>query len=177
MTSNNKYLTNLFFNTFIFLITFLIFIIRVLLQSSGLKKPKKILVSGNAGDVKNLPPGGRKFFFFYRFSGDILFSSLVSFVFFYYCFLFVCLFICCFLKLKMYILIHIRLSRRVSHKKIFTRPISGNKTIFFLGSPCYLFYCMYIPWNCWISKCSCCFKATNNASNMCTCTCIYSLCN
>ena len=35
------------------------------------------------------------FFFFYRFSGDILFPSLVSFVFFYYCFfcLFVCLFV------------------------------------------------------------------------------------
>ena len=142
MTSNNKYLTNLFFNTFIFLITFLIFITRVLLQS-GQKKNKKTLVSGNVGDVKNLPPGGRKFIIFNRFSGDVLFSSLVSFVFFYYCFF--CLFICCFLKLKMYILIHIRLSRRVSHKKIFTRPISGNKTIFFLGSPCYLFYCMYIP--------------------------------
>ena len=92
MTSNNKYLTNLFFNTFIFLITFLIFIIRVLLQS-GQKKNKKTLVSGNVGDVKNLPPGGRKFIFFNRFSGDVLFSSLVSFVFFYYCFFFVCLFV------------------------------------------------------------------------------------
>ena len=85
MTSNNKYLTNLFLNTFIFLITFLIFMIRVLLQLRP-KKIEKALVSGNAGDVKNLPPGGRKFIFFYRFSGDILFSSLVSFVFFYYCF-------------------------------------------------------------------------------------------
>ena len=174
MTSNNKYLTNLFFNTFIFLITFLIFIIRVLLQS-GQKKNKKTLVSGNVGDVKNLPPGGRKFIFLIDFPE--MFSFLLWFLLFSFITVFFCLFICCFLKLKMYILIHIRLSRRVSHKKIFTRPISGNKTIFFLGSPCYLFYCMYIPWNCWISKCSCCFKATNNASNMCTCTCIYSLCN
>ena len=85
MTSNNKYLTNLFLNTFIFLITFLIFMIRVLLQLRP-KKIEKALVSGNAGNVKNLPPGGHKFIFFYRFSGDIVFSSLVSFVFFYYCF-------------------------------------------------------------------------------------------
>ena len=47
------------------------------------------LVSGNAGDKKNLHASGRNFFFFFdRFSRDILFSSLVSFVFF--LFLFVC---------------------------------------------------------------------------------------
>ena len=47
------------------------------------------LVAGNAGDKKNLHSSGRNFFFFFdRFSRDILFSSLVSFVFF--LFLFVC---------------------------------------------------------------------------------------
>ena len=25
---------------------------------------------------------------------------------------------------------------------------------------------LYIPWNCWISKCCCCCEATNNACNM-----------
>ena len=73
--------------------------------------------------------------FFNRFSGDILFSSLVSFAFFILVFLFVCLFVCSFLKLKMYILLHIRLCGRVSDNKIFTRPISGNKT-FFYGLTC-----------------------------------------
>ena len=68
--------------------------------------------------------------FLYRFSGDILFSSLVSFDFFAFLFFFfACLFV--FLKSKMYILTHIRLCRRVSDKGIFTRPISGNKTTFF----------------------------------------------
>ena len=49
------------------------------------------LVSGNAGDKKNLHASGRNFFFFFfdRFSRDILFSSLVSFVFFLYCCFFV----------------------------------------------------------------------------------------
>ena len=45
-------------------------------------RPKKF-VSGNAGDEKNLHPGCRKFIFLNRFSGNILFSSLVSFVFLY----------------------------------------------------------------------------------------------
>ena len=48
----------------------------------GQRKTKNTLVSGNAGDQKNLHPGGHKFFFFFnRFSGHILFSSLVSFAF------------------------------------------------------------------------------------------------
>ena len=45
------------------------------------EKQKNTLVSGNAGDQKNLHPGGHNFFFFNRFSGHILFSSLVSFAF------------------------------------------------------------------------------------------------
>ena len=177
MTSNNKYLTNLFFNTFIFLITFLIFIIRVLLQLRPKKTKKNSCFRKCRWREKSSPGRPQIFFFlsiFRRYS--LSFFSFFCFLLLLF-FLFVCLFICCFLKSKMYILIHIRLSGRVSHKKIFTRPISGNKTIFFLVSPCCVFYCMYIPWNCWVSKCSCCFKATNNASNMCTCTCVYSLCN
>ena len=56
------------------------------------------LVSGNAGDKKNLHSSGRNFFFcllffFDRFSRDILFSSLVSFVFFDSCFFVVYLFL------------------------------------------------------------------------------------
>ena len=76
-------------------------------------EPKKI-VSGNAGDEKNLHPGGRKFIFFNWFSGDTVFSFLVSFAF--YVFLFFCLFLC-FLKLTIYILIHIWLCGWVSDKK------------------------------------------------------------
>ena len=62
------------------------------------------LVSGNAGDEKNFHPGDRKVIYFYRFSRDIVFSSLVSFDFF-LILVFVCLFVCCFLKLKMYMYI------------------------------------------------------------------------
>ena len=43
---------------------------------------KNILVSTIAGDEKNLHLGSRKFIFYNRFSGDIIFSSLVSFAFF-----------------------------------------------------------------------------------------------
>ena len=68
--------------------------------------------------------------FFNQFSGDILFSFLVSFTFFYSRFFF---FVACFLKLKMYILIHIRPCRWVSDKKFFTQPIYGNKTFFWPG--------------------------------------------
>ena len=66
-------------------------------------RPKKeTLVSGNAGDEKNLH--GSKFIFLINFPGIF---SLVSFAFFVFLFLF-CLFVC-FLKLKGYILIHIQL--------------------------------------------------------------------
>ena len=99
--------------------------------SFPLRPKKKALVSGNAGDEKNLHPGVRRFIFFNRFSGDILFSSLVSL--FSFILVFFCLFICCFLKLKIYIPIHVRLSWRVNDKNLFTRSISGNKTTFFFG--------------------------------------------
>ena len=109
---------------------------------------KNTLVFGNAGDEKNLHPD--QIYFFSQFSGDILFSSLVSFTFFVFCFFFfacllvfcffllVCLFFAffclfvCFLKLKIYILIHIPLCGRVSDHKIFTQPISGIVYFFWL---------------------------------------------
>ena len=49
----------------------------------GKAKENNTLVSGNTGDKKNLHPDGRIYLFFTQFSGDILFSSLVSFAFFY----------------------------------------------------------------------------------------------
>ena len=59
--------------------------------------------------------------------------SLVSFAFcFSVCFFFFVLFFVC-LKQKIFILIHIRLCGRVSDEKIFNRPISENKAIFFFG--------------------------------------------
>ena len=54
------------------------------------KKKKNTLVSGNAGDEKNLQPGGCDIVF-NRFSGGNIFFSLLSFDFFYSCVL--CLFI------------------------------------------------------------------------------------
>ena len=56
-------------------------------------KKTKTLVFGNAGDEKNLHPGGRKFVFFNQFSGDILFPSLVSFAFFVFLYFCACLFV------------------------------------------------------------------------------------
>ena len=54
----------------------------ILRISPYLGQKKKILVSGNAGDEKNLHPGSCNFFL-NLFSGDIIFSSLVSFSFFF----------------------------------------------------------------------------------------------
>ena len=55
-------------------------------KTSGITPKKNTLVSGNAGDEKNLHPD--QIYFFSQFSGDILFSSLVSFTFFVFCFFF-----------------------------------------------------------------------------------------
>ena len=94
------------------------------------------------GDEKNFHPDGRKF--------NFLKSIFRRYSLFFFCFLcllsllfFACLFICCFLKLKMYILIHIRLCGRVSYKKIFTWPISGNQTSF-LGLIFFYFIYLFI---------------------------------
>ena len=73
------------------------------------------LVSGNAGDEKNLRTGGRKLIFLIDFPEIFSFLFLFSFAFFYPC----SLFVACFLKLKIYILIHIRLCERVSDKNFF----------------------------------------------------------
>ena len=78
------------------------------------------------GNEKILLPGGR--IFFNRFSGDILFLSLLSFAFSYSCF---CFLLVCSLKSKIYMLLQIRLCGQVIDKKFFIRPISGNKTTFF----------------------------------------------
>ena len=98
------------------------------------KKRKKYSCFQKCSWEKNLHLGSHKFIFLNRFSGDILFSSLVSFAFFVFFsfFFFFCLF-ACFLKLKMYVVIHIQLCGQVSDKKFFTWLISGNKTTFFLA--------------------------------------------
>ena len=64
-----------------------IYLIRQSTQIADIQSGQKInaLVSANGGDEKNLHPGGRKCFF-NRFSGDIHFSSLVSFAFLCPCF-------------------------------------------------------------------------------------------
>ena len=60
---------------------------------------------------------------------------MVSFAFFVFSFNFFIFFL-----IKIYILIHIRLCAWVGDKKIFTRPISGNKTTFFSWLKEKLFY-------------------------------------
>ena len=72
-------------------------------------------------------PGRPQIYFFNRFSGDILFSSLVFFCFFWFL-LFVCLFV--FFKLKMYILIHIWLCGRLNDKKFSYGRFPKTKLLF-----------------------------------------------
>ena len=106
-------------------------------------KKKKTLVSGNAVDQKNLHPGGRKFIFFNRFSGNIL--SLFFFIFFcFFCILVFLLFLFCsvvFLKLKIYVLIHIRLCGRVSDKKHFHPADFRKQDHFFWPNRNFLLFC------------------------------------
>ena len=87
--------------------------------------------------------------FFNQFFGDILFFSSVSFASIGSCFLI--WFVCCFLKLIMYILLHIRLCGRMSHKRYFTQPTSGNKNTFFWP---YIVYCTLY----WTAKLGACLK-------------------
>ena len=64
----------------------------LLKEISRLFRPKtNTLVSGNAGDDKNLHLDDSKFIFFNQFSGDILLSSLVSIAFFILVFFVLCL--------------------------------------------------------------------------------------
>ena len=97
-TNNHKSITDLFLTNKPFSFQF----------TSVMPKSKILLFSEMRVDEKNLHPGGRKFFFFNRFSGEIFFSSLVSFDFFCILFFFFCLFVC-FSKLKLNNLTHIRL--------------------------------------------------------------------
>ena len=88
------------------------------------------LVSGNAGDEKNLHHSRPQIYFFNRFSGYILFSSLVSFAFF--CilfFFFACMFV--FWNWKLYILIHIRPYGRVSDKNFSPGRFLETRILFF----------------------------------------------
>ena len=63
------------------LMVFQVLFNNVLQYSERWGQKNNTLVSGNAGDKKNLPPGGHKFGFLSRFSRDIIFSSLVYFAF------------------------------------------------------------------------------------------------
>ena len=75
-------------------------------------------------------PGRKQIYFFNRFSGDILFSSLVFFAFFDSCFFVVCLML---FKLNMYILIHNRLCGWVSDKKNFHPANFRKQGFIFFG--------------------------------------------
>ena len=90
---------------------------------------KNTLVSGHESDEKNLPLSGSKLIFFNRFSGDILFSSLVSFIFLYSYFFLVCLFF----EIKKKYSDKYLTMRAVNEKIFFSRPISGISTSFFFG--------------------------------------------
>ena len=82
------------------------------------KKKKNTLVSGNAGDKKNLHTGARRFFLsiFQRYYLFFSFFCLFVFLFFFlFSFLFLLVW---FLKLKINILIHIRLCGGCVIKKI-----------------------------------------------------------
>ena len=99
-------------------------------ESRKLDQNNNTLVSGNTGDKENLHLDGRKLILLSIFrSYSLFFFSFFSFFWSLFCCC-CCLFVCCFLKLKMYILIHIWLSERVSDKNFFTRPISESKTTF-----------------------------------------------
>ena len=95
-------------------------------------RPKKILLFQEMWVTRKIVTRAAANLFFKRFSGDIIFSFLVSFAFFVFLFLFYCLCFC-FLKLKIYIMIQMRRCGRLSYKKKFTRLISGNKNTPFLA--------------------------------------------
>ena len=94
------------------------------------KKKKKYSCLRKCGWREKSSPGRPQIYFFkliFRRYSVFFFSSFCFFGFLF----FLLLFVYCFFKLKMYNLIHIRLSGRVSDKKIVTRLISGNKITFF----------------------------------------------
>ena len=120
---------------------------------------KNTLVSGNAGDQKNLHRATANHYFLIKLTEfywlnvchyglkiqsltwtyHYTFQNLQPasfFSFFSFLFVWISLCVCVFLvKQKMYILIQFWLCGRVSDKKNFTRPIFGNKTAFFDLTP------------------------------------------
>ena len=83
---------------------------------------------------------------FNRFSGDIIFSSLVYFASFVFLFFFACLFVC-FFKVKIYILIHIRLCGWVSEKNFSPGLCPETRLPFFwpnAKTPAY--YLLFFMW-------------------------------
>ena len=89
-------------------------------------KKKIILLFPEMRVMRKISSVRPQIYFFKRFSGDILFSSLVFLLFL------ILVLLLLFFEMKN-ILTHNRLCGRVSDKNIFTRPISENKTTFFLA--------------------------------------------
>ena len=121
-----------------------------------MSKKKYTLVSGNASDKKNLHPGNHKIIFFLIDFPEIFsfLFSFYSFFWFFFC-LFVCLFFCLYVIIYIYIYIYICIyiyiyiyviyMRASKWKRMFTRPISGNKNTFF-GLVYPFFASFFEPW-------------------------------
>ena len=99
------------------------------LLKRGQRKKRKYSCFWKCGWHKKSSPQRPQIYFFKSIFRRYSLFFFSFFCFFDYCFF--CLFVRCFLKWKMYILIHIWLCGRVSDKKSFNKPISGNKTTFF----------------------------------------------
>ena len=99
------------------------------LLKRGQRKKRKYSCFWKCGWRKKSSPQRPQIYFFKSIFRRYSLFFFSFFCFFDYCFF--CLFVRCFLKWKMYILIHIWLCGRVSDKKSFNKPISGNKTTFF----------------------------------------------
>ena len=110
------------------------------------KKKKNYSCLRKCGWREKSSPGRPQIYFFkliFRRYSVFFFSSFCFFGFLF----FLLLFVYCFFKLKMYNLIHIRLSGRVSDKNIVTRLISGNKITFFSEKCYYLFISLQLFFN------------------------------
>ena len=105
-------------------------------------RSKKISCFQKCGWLEKSSPGRVQICFFNRFSGDSLFSSLVSFAFFAFLFFLACLLF--FMKLKIYIVINIWLCRRVSDKTNF--PLADFRKLDYFFWPHVKFlknFCIY----------------------------------
>ena len=130
---SNKYSKDTFFNTF-WTGKFVLSVAVLKFLRFKIHPKKKYSCFRKYGWQKKFSPGRPQIYFFTRFSGYILFFSLVSFAFF-NTYFFVCLFVCSlFFEIKnVYSDTHSTICGRVSDKKNFTRPIFGNKTTFCFG--------------------------------------------